>query len=193
VQIGDVVLKRSIYRGNVRWAFPHRYVGDWNGRIGIYCCPGSDGKSLTRGPDGYLTRWIADVAPAASVWDRSHVLRFESETEAHDIEICWDRDWQLEGWYVNLQAPVRSGLGRIDTTDHVLDIWVDADGTWRWKDEDELEEAISLGVFDAAGAAEVRAEGERAIAAKPWPTGWEDWRPPEEWGPLGLPRDWHVV
>jgi hypothetical protein len=31
------------------------------------------------------------------------------------------------------------------------------------------------------------------IAAAPWPTGWEDWRPPANWGPLGLPRDWHVV
>ena len=31
------------------------------------------------------------------------------------------------------------------------------------------------------------------IAGSPWPTGWVDWRPPEEWGPLGLPRDWHVV
>ena len=66
----------------------------------------------------------------------------------------------------------------LDTTDLALDVTVDPDGTWAWKDEDELAEAISLGVLDEAAAAELRAEGERVIAAKPWPTGWEDWRPP---------------
>ncbi len=53
--------------------------------------------------------------------------------------------------------------------------------------------AQELGVFGATDAARIRAEGERVIAEAPWPTGWEDWRPPSAWGPLGLPRDWHVV
>jgi hypothetical protein len=39
----------------------------------------------------------------------------------------------------------------------------------------------------------VRAEGERVIAEAPWPTGWEEWRPPATWTPLALPADWHVV
>jgi hypothetical protein len=56
VRAGDLVLKRSIYRGNVRWTFPHRYVGEWDGRIGIYCGPGNQGKAMRRGPDGYLKR-----------------------------------------------------------------------------------------------------------------------------------------
>ena len=97
------------------------------------------------------------------------------------------------GWYLNLQAPVGVSGWFVDTTDWALDVVVDPDGTWRWKDEDELAEAIELGVFDADGAARVRAEGERVIAERPWPTGWEDWRPLAGWGPLGLPRDWHVV
>ncbi|HSP74054.1 MAG TPA: hypothetical protein VLN26_16905 [Gaiellaceae bacterium] len=51
----------------------------------------------------------------------------------------------------------------------------------------------ALGVFDDAAAAEVRAEGERVIAAWPFPTGWEDWRPDPAWTPPELPEDWHVV
>ena len=54
----------------------------------------------------------------------------------------------------------------------MLDVWVEPDGSWQWKDEDELVEAIELGVFDEAGAAAVRAEGERVIERTPWPTGW---------------------
>jgi hypothetical protein len=194
VRAGDVVLKRSIYRGNVRWAFPHRYVGEWDGRVGIYCGPGNQGKGMSRGPDGYLKRWITDAAPQDLTWERGGVLRFERPGASHSVEVCWDADWHVAGWYVNLQSPTVFDGRRLDTTDWVLDVWVPADtGEPQWKDEDELAEAIELGVFDERSAAKVRAEGERVIAAKPWPTGWEDWRPPAEWKPLELPEDWHVV
>ena len=81
----------------------------------------------------------------------------------------------------------------VDTTDQALDLLVFPGGGWRWKDEDELEEAVELGIWTPEEAADIRAEGERALAEAPWPTGWEDWRPPADWGPLPLPEDWHVV
>jgi vancomycin resistance protein YoaR len=31
------------------------------------------------------------------------------------------------------------------------------------------------------------------IAESPWPTGWDQWRPPAEWAPLPLPEDWHAA
>ena len=103
-------------------------------------------------------------------------------------------EWRFLGWYVNLQAPLVIRGDRFDTTDWALDIMVDPDGSWRWKDEDEFVRAIELGVFaDTRAADAVRAEGERVIAERPWPTGWEDWRPPPEWTPLPLSDNWHVV
>jgi hypothetical protein len=190
---GDIVLKRSIYRGNVRWTFPHRYVGDWDGRIGLYCGPGNQGKAMRRGPDGYLRRWMTDAPPFDTEWEQTHVLRFERAGARHSIEIYWRTDWEHWSWYVNLQSPVVVNGRFVDTTDEALDIVVAPDGGWRWKDEDELAEGVELGIWSEEEAAEIRAEGERVVAAAPWPTGWEDWRPPEDWGPLGLPRDWHVV
>jgi len=193
VRAGDPVLKRSIYRGNVRWAFPHRYVGEWDGRIGIYCGPGNQGKAMRRGPDGYLRRWMTDAPPFDTEWEQTHVLRFEREGARHSIEIYWTTAWEQMSWYVNLQTPVVFNGRFIDTTDQALDVLAFPDGTWRWKDEDELEEAIELGIWSEAEAAEIRAEGERVIAEAPWPTGWEEWRPPKEWTPLGLPCDWRTI
>jgi predicted RNA-binding protein associated with RNAse of E/G family len=83
--------------------------------------------------------------------------------------------------------------GRVDVTDHALDVWVDPDGSWRWKDEDDFAALQRHGVFDAAAARRVRAEGERVIEAWPFPTGWEDWRPDPRWPTPELPDDWHVV
>jgi hypothetical protein len=193
VRVGDIVLKRSIYRGNVRWTFPHRYVGEWDGRIALYCGPGNQGKAMRRGPDGYLKRWMTDAPPFDTEWEQTHVLRFERAGARHSIDIYWTTEWEQMSWYVNLQAPVVMREGFVDTTDQALDVLAFPDGTWRWKDEDELLEAVELGIWTEAEADEIRAEGERVIAESPWPTGWEDWRPPAEWTPLGLPRDWHVV
>jgi Protein of unknown function (DUF402) len=196
VQSGDPVLLRSIYRGRVRWTFPHRYVGEHDGRLGLYCQPGNRGMLMKRAlgaTSGYLEPWVRGDPPHAWAWRDTHVLRFMRRGDAHTIEVHWDEAWSHLGWYVNLQAPLEVDGTRFDTTDWALDIVIDRGGTWRWKDEDDFVQAIDLGVFDAESARAVRAEGERVIAERPWPTGWEDWRPPAEWTPLTLPEDWDVV
>jgi hypothetical protein len=193
-QAGDPVLLRSSYRGVVRWCWPHHYVAEWAGRHGLYVQPGSQGKLMRRAVGkNYLDYWVTDAPAFDYVWDSTHVLRFMRAGDEHTVELFWDTDWRFLGWYVNLQAPLAIRGRCFDTTDWALDVWIEPDGAWQWKDEDDFARAQELGVFDAEGAARIRAEGERVIAAAPWPTGWEDWRPPEQWGPLGLPRDWHVV
>ena len=191
---GDPVLLRSIYRETVRWCWPHHYVGEWDGRTGLYCRPGNRGKLMKRvAGKGYLESWVTDAPAFDYVWDHTHVLRFMRAGDAHTVELFWDEDWRFLFWYVNLQTPLVVRGDRFDTTDLALDIVVEPDGTWSWKDEDDFAQAIELGVLDEHEAADVRAEGERVVAARPWPTGWESWRPPSEWGPLPLPEDWDVV
>jgi hypothetical protein len=189
VRAGDIVLLRSIFRGNVRWCVPSRYAGTWDGRHGLYCQPGNQGKVMYHD----LERWASADPPFSHTWERTHVLRFMREGERHTVELMWDENWGFVGWYVNLQAPLVIDGRNFDTTDWALDVVIDPDGTWRWKDEDDLARLVEIGAFSDELAAEIRAEGERVIAESPWPTGWEDWRPPVSWGPLGLPRDWHVV
>jgi hypothetical protein len=141
----------------------------------------------------YLDYWVTDGPAFDYVWDRTHVLRFMGDGDEHTVEIFWDVDWRLLGWYVNLQAPVKIANGRFDTTDWALDVWVEPDGSWSWKDEDDFERAQQLGVLDSEAAASVRAVGERVVEDRHWPTGWEDWRPPTTWRPLSLPTDWDVL
>jgi len=104
--------------------------------------------------------------------------------------VKWDESWRFAGWYVNLQETVRRTALGFDTCDLALDVEVEPDGTWAWKDEDDFAEAQALGVLDEAEAAAVRAESELVISEQPWPTGWEDWRPDRSWSPLSLPDGW---
>ena len=173
---------------------PHHFVGGDDGRLVLYRMPGSRGTWMGRDADGrYMERWVRADPPRDLVWSRSHVLQLVRPGDAHTVEVFWDADWALLGWYVNLQEPLRESPLGYDTMDWALDVTVDPDGTWRWKDEDDFAEALAHGVFDDGSAARVRAEGERAIAQRPWPTGWEDWRPPAEWEPLPLPEGWDDV
>jgi predicted RNA-binding protein associated with RNAse of E/G family len=95
------------------------------------------------------------------------------------------------GWYVNLEAPHRSGETTITTSDGILDIWIPADtGEAVWKDEDEFGMALKVGRLSYDEATALRAEGERVIAERRWPTGWENWRPPDGWERPQLPSDW---
>ena len=175
---GDVVEVRSTYRGRVRWAFPHHVVADDGERFALYLAPGAEGVWMGRDPDGrYLERWMTDEPPRPLVWQRHHILSLTCRGEAHSLWHFWDESWKFVCWYVQLQAPMLEVPAGLETTDHALDVIVEPDGTWRWKDEDDFAEAQALGVFTPDEAAAVRAEGERVIAAHPWPTGWEDWRP----------------
>jgi hypothetical protein len=191
---GDVVLLRSVYRGRVRWTFPHRLVEDDGPTVALYCGPGAQGKWMRRDRAGaYLKRWVRGDDPFDKVWEWTHVLRLGRRDRPYSLDLFWDESWAFLCWYVNLQAPlVRSELG-FDTTDWALDVVIDPDGSWQWKDEDDFAQAQELGVLDAHEAAAVRAEGERVVAERPWPTGWEDWRPPPEWTPPALPEGWNVV
>jgi predicted RNA-binding protein associated with RNAse of E/G family len=91
----------------------------------------------------------------------------------HDIGRFHLRDGTFTGFYANVLTPVRmdtSGLWR--TTDLCLDVWLDANGTVRILDEDELAEAERRGWTDAATAARARreaAELSRRARGGDWP------------------------
>ena len=53
-----------------------------------------------------------------------------------------------------------------------------------------LEQRVREGRFAASEAVAIRAEGERVLAEWPFPTGWEDWRPNQEWTVPELPAGW---
>jgi hypothetical protein len=114
----------------------------------------------------------------------------------HSVHLWWlPPDWRFGGWYINLQESIRSTRLGYDSMDQLLDVVIDPDLTWRWKDEDELAEAVELGVMTEAQATAVRSEGERAIERleareSPFCDGWETWRPDPAWTPPALPDGW---
>ena len=191
---GKPALLRFIRYGKVRRAIAHVVVEDSPELVALHIDVGWPAKVAVW--DGRPIRGQADRdwTLRDHAWDGYRVLRLIRWGDAHSLELFWrEQDDSFAGWYVNLQEPLRRARLGFDTDDLVLDIWVEPDGSWTWKDADELEEAVRLGRFTEAEAAAIRSEGERVVAERPWPTGWEDWRPDPAWRLPELPAGWDVV
>ena len=136
-------------------------------------------RSWARLEDSVLKQWNALFLIVPGAW-RAPWLR-------------WTPEWDFLGWYVNLQEPIRRTPIGFDVRDLDLDILVDPERRWRWKDEDELEGSVEAGVISAAVADRTRAEGLAAVAdieAGAWPFTEEmsAWRPDPAWPQPTLPE-----
>jgi hypothetical protein len=204
---GEVVALRHLNDGRVSYVWPMIVVADSEAAIALYIARGTptrrrvllDGRPLDRAR-AYSERWATPWRLGEGEWFGSSVLQLARPGEPRSYWAFFDaRTWAFEGWYVNLQEPLRRTPIGFDTVDHVLDLVVAPDlSTWRWKDEGELDDAVRVGRFTLAEAARIRRDGEaavRAFEARAWPfdRGWEAWRPDPAWAVPELHEGWDDV
>jgi len=201
-QAGRPALIREVWHGRVKRAVPCITVRDSPDLIALYA-PRFTVVKYPHTPEG------ARVKPAdwlASRW----VLTDERMEEMTSLRLAipgapysvilfrYAPEGAIRTWYLNLEDPLRRTALGFDVNDRFLDVLVAPDlSSWQWKDEDELAEAVELGIVSAKQAAWFRAEGERAaewiVSGKSPFTAWADWRPDPSWGPVDLPPGWNEV
>ena len=179
---GTQVLMRHVWRDEVFLAAPVTVVEDTPELLVTWLAPGTP----------YLRPASRSALPfhqqlVDKPWQAPGIVQLTRPGEAHAVWVFPD------GWYVNLQEPIRRTRLGFDTRDQLLDLVRRSDGRWRWKDEHELEAAVVAGFVSTREAADIRAEAERVIAADAFPTGWEAWEPDPSWPVPGLPPGWNVV
>jgi hypothetical protein len=184
---GEVVVLREIWKGRIWKARPWRVVRDAPDELVLHIPPSTPTKVP---PGSGIPR--DDWELEDKVW-RREALRVTRPGDAHSILLWWEDGRRLDEWYVNLERPLRRSPVGFDYLDLELDILCFPDRSWQLHDEDEFDEAQRRGVLSPGEAAAVRAEAERVIAAWPFPTGWENFRPDPAWTPPQFPDGWEVV
>lgn len=109
------------------------------------------------------------------------------------INLGWD--WTTGvflGWYVNFELPPTATPLGICSKDLVLDMWVDRDLTWRWKDAADYRRALDDHILDSEIEAPIGAEIDVVLeeirsAAGPFSKEWTHFRPGPEWPQPELP------
>jgi hypothetical protein len=145
-----------------------------------------------RAADGSLRpfeRWGVDLRS----WIGPGRLELAPFARHYSIRLMRGENGSLRGWYVNLQAMLAESPLGFDTTDWQLDLWIPEGGAAEWKDEDDLERALALGIMSEEEGRLAREEGDRVLDEWPFPTGWEEWRPDPTWPTPALPDGWDVV
>ena len=193
---GDIVVIRGILKGKLWWACPAYVVQDTSDLLALYWRAGTPTRSPVSRPtvqDELENR----IELEDRNWTDNDVLSLNIRAAAHSIELMWEASTHnMRCWYVHLQEPMRRTRIGFDTMDQMLDIVISPNRSkWRWKDEDEFNQAKAIGVYSPAKASSIRAEGERVIDklvanASPFCDGWEDWIPPAEWTIPTFPNGW---
>lgn len=184
---GETIEMREVWRGKTWERRTAIVVEDRDELIALYTPPGSEAH-VAVAPDGTLLRMpVSDWTPAPHPTGAMEVLGLHVPGTQHSVLAIFDPRPGYAPWYINLESDLARTDGGFEYEEHVLDIVIERDlTTWRWKDEDELEEAVELGLFTPEQAAEFRAEGERALEwllsrRPPYKRDWLSWCPPREW------------
>jgi uncharacterized protein DUF402 len=202
---GDEIVVRYIRDGVVRGARPLTVVGERNGYLAAWLPEGTitatptlaDGSPIRSVP--IEERFGAERSIRLMPWGPEGILKLFPQDGAHSVWVFYgDGVTTARGWYVNLEQRHRWWSGGLDTRDHVLDLWCERPREWAWKDEDELEAALTAGVLTRELGREIRAEGERVVGlieawAPPFCDGWESFEPDPAWSPPSLPAGWDTV
>jgi hypothetical protein len=126
---------------------------------------------------------------------RRHAVRVMLPGEWFSIYARWNPyPRRFHHWYVNFERPfVRKPFG-FDTCDLELDIDVQPDFSWEWKDRDHLVAARDAGHISHADAKAVEhatADALQMLDRREFPFSerWEQWAPDPDWPAPRLPND----
>jgi hypothetical protein len=188
---GEQIVRREICLGLPWLGQAAIVVRDTEDLLALFVAEGSE----LAYPDG---DWPGGFHPwhGKERWHGHGVLQLQRPREAHAVWLFWTGpERRLDFWYVNLQAPFRRTSLGIDTQDHELDIVIEVDGSWRFKDEERLDEWVRLGRWTEAEVAAIRVEGARIAAEldageRWWSDEWATWEPDPAWRGGDLPAGW---
>jgi hypothetical protein len=187
VQRGSLITLEGRRRdGALRWAFPHYLVAESADLVSLFIPVGSTGLA----PAGRGAVWD-DSPPRPHRWHSYDVLRLTPVGAWHSVDCFYRQGEGFAGWYVNFQAPIARTAVGFATCDLDLDIWIEPDRSWQWKDRDEFADAVRLGHITDAEAATVEAEAALVIercerGEAPFDGAWTDWRPDPSWCAVAL-------
>jgi len=202
---GDVIVWRGIYRNQVWHAQPVIVVEDTPEEMCVTLLPGTECVA----PEGYLDgkdsakrRWSfkeKDWKLENYAWRTNRLLILLEPDTYYSTMFFWradSNDFLL--YYINFQLPFQRSHCGIDTLDLDLDLIINPDFSFRWKDEDDYQKAIDHEVImpewtQAIEIAKNEIFNKLEKRQYPYDGSWLNWMPDPNWLPPKLPENWDKI
>jgi hypothetical protein len=178
---------------------PVTVVADDGRHLAVWLAPGTpmlhqviaDGSEI-RSRDG-AERFAAPRAQGRRTWSGPGILAVCQPETMYSVWFFETGSGLRDSYYVNIEEAFTRTATGIESCDLVLDVVVNADHSYRYKDEDELEFAQQAGVISRAAAAGIRHAAAGAVATVgtwgfPFNGGFEDFQPDPAWTVPVLPE-----
>jgi hypothetical protein len=202
---GQVIAWRGIYNHQIWHALPVVVVKDAPTELALAILPGAEGfltEGYSEGKQNGKRRWDFKDKPwklERFIWHTHRVLLLLEPQKYYDIEYFWDDESdEFKCFYVNFQLPFQRNPCGIDALDLELDIVVNPDFSWHWKDVDDYQKAIESGLIlkewvQAIEDAKLEVLERLKKRSYPFDNSWLNWRPNLGWPAPKLPAGWDKV
>lgn len=201
---GDVIAWRGIFRGRIWHALPTLVVKDTPRELVLAILPGILCKVEQQYNKGKNGKRIWDYRDADwelcdFTWHTNRLLLILEPEKYYAINLFWNHEQnRFIGYYVNFQQPFQRSHCGIDSLDLELDIAVDPDLQYKWKDIGDYHKAIECGTISPESVAGIEAAKPEVLERienrqYPFDGAWLDWVPDPGWLPPRLPEDWDRI
>jgi protein associated with RNAse G/E len=202
---GDVIVWRGVFRNRLWHAQTVIVVKDTPEEMCVTLLPGTECVA----PEGYLDgkdsakrRWSfkdKDWKLENYAWRTNRLLILLEPDTYYSTMYFWradSNDFLL--YYINFQLPFQRSHCGIDTLDLDLDLIINPDLSFRWKDEDDYQKAIDHEVImpewtQAIEIAKKEIFNKLEKRQYPYDGSWLNWMPDPDWLPPKLPKNWDKI
>lgn len=195
--VGSTLISEDRWHGALWAAVPQRVVHSSDDQLATYIPTGAVAtrasnrdlpgtKSLTRDERKMLALRTGE-AQVAEVPEAPDKLFLYRPGRWSRISLGWDSSTgEFRGWYVNFEFPAQPTPTGISTMDLVIDIWVNPDRSWQWKDRDDYRRALDDHLLAPSIRGEIDTEtalvlDELSSASGPFSDEWVDFQPDPGW------------
>jgi predicted RNA-binding protein associated with RNAse of E/G family len=199
---GDAVVWRGIFKNRVWHAVPSFVVKDTLQELVLAVMPGTNcmvEENYAKEHKNGKRRWDfkdKDWLLEKFTWHTNRLLFLLEPEKYYSTIFFWNnKNNKFKCYYINFQLPFQRSHCGIDTLDLDLDLIINPDFSYEWKDVDDYQKAIETEVIIPEWIQGIESTKEEIIdrlenRQYPFDGSWLDWLPDRSWSPPTLLENW---
>jgi len=203
---GDQIVLRGMYNQQPWHVQSVIVVKDSPEEVALLLLPGAECAApggyihQKHGPDGEWDRWQEMLNQPWKLekytWHTNRFLILLKPEAFYATVFIWQHATnEFRCYYINFQLPFKCSHCGLDTFDLELDLVIEPDYNWQWKDVEEYQRGIEAGILRADWVQGIE-NAQKDVFAKleqrtyPLDGRWLDWKPDPTWTAPKLPAGW---